>query len=187
MKLPDSLLVLIPEGVVTRLEKAAPALVAWWMALPWMLVPPGAALLASMFCDFGEDARSGYYAALAGILPVLALAALIEFAFVLPPLLDEAAAEEAKRADETADGEDEDDERSLTATDIAKAGGGLFVYRIMGFVVVGEAAALSALADGQSSTFLAITALIAAAFQLVDITRAHSLGTNSAPRSSSGG
>jgi hypothetical protein len=125
--------------------------------LPRLALPLIAGALVSFLSDFGDEVSVGFFAALAQVLPVLALAGFVESLSAVRGQLS-------------------DDEITLSPSEekeISMAFIQLWVYAFVGYLVIGEAAALWAIGDRHSSTFLLVATCVCALLMVQAITEAH--------------
>lgn len=120
---------------------------------PWLLArlsaAPLIALLISLICDFGRGISIALYSTVAQISVVLALAGFLELAGLTTRLFRSFVGEKIKQSD----------------VDAAQTTGDIFLLELLWYFVAVEAAALYAVASDESTTFLALTTLIALALQ----------------------
>jgi hypothetical protein len=116
-----------------------------WAVPPCLAVfgPLVGAFVEQHWGDFGRSVEAEYYGALAGIIPALLIALMIEMATV-------PSGGHAAREDRSESGSKKRREFNLYARAI--------VTSFFGAALVGEAAALGALGWGESTTFLCVTA-----------------------------
>ena len=98
-------------------------------------LPLGAAVTAALICDFGESAKLAFYSGIAPVLPVVALALIVEQNALLMPRVRHMAALGAP-------------DIQITASAVEA------IVPVVAYLATGEFAALYALAAGNSSTFL---------------------------------
>lgn len=127
-----------------------------WL-VPQLAPPIMIAAVFSVVLDFGDKTNLAVYEAFAQILPVLALAAFVELLPALRALIP---------AVDIGDKPDEEKE-------VAKAIVQIWVYALVGYLVIGESAALWALGTDNSSTFLLLVSSFCGLLMVRSLTEAH--------------